>query len=130
MIAGVGTDIVEIARIQAALARHGEAFSRRVLTDEELAELGRRAAPDVFLAGRWAAKEAVSKALGVGIGEACAWRDIHVRNDSRGRAHVTLSGDAGRTAAGLGVRRVHVSISHEREYACATAILESADPVT
>ena len=77
-----------------------------------------------FYAGRWAAKEAVAKALGTGFGPKCSWTDIDISNDSQGRPIVTLSGVTAETARELGIDTWHISISHDREYACANAIAE------
>ena len=121
MIAGVGTDIAECARIEHMMLRYGESFLRRVLTREEFRECNGVS----YLAGRWCAKEALSKALGTGIGANCAFGDIHVlRDTASGRPVMTLSGSAKRTADALGVKRIHLSISHDKHYALATVILE------
>lgn len=122
MILGVGTDITDCARIEKSVERHGEHFLRRVLTDAEIAQYDGIS----YLAGRWCAKEALSKALGCGIGADCAFEDIQILRDSRtGRPVASLSGAAERTAAALGVKRIHVSISHEKLHAVATVILEN-----
>lgn len=126
MIIGVGTDIVEIARLQKSLERpSGERFLEHVFTQSEQAD-----APEserqkyAYFAGRWAAKESLSKALGTGIGSHCALREIEVLRNSNGKPEITLCGAAAETAAGLGIRRLHVSISHEQAYACAIVIAE------
>jgi len=129
MIVGLGSDIVEIERLAAVARRHGAHFLARVFTPAELAEAtGRGAAADAYHAGRWAVKEAVSKALGTGIGERCGWLDIETLNLESGRPATRLSGAAAATAAALGVERVHVSVSHERHHAVATVILEKLQP--
>ncbi len=125
MIVGIGTDLAECARIERLFKLHGEHFQRRVLTHEECAECDGIS----YLAGRWCAKEALAKALGTGIGAQCAFEDICVLRDSAsGRPVMTLSGNAKRTAEKLGVKRIHLSISHEKHYAVATVILERSDP--
>lgn len=122
---GIGTDIVETERLQKAIARSGEAFIKRFLTPAEqsiAAEKGQAAL--AFYAGRWAAKEAVSKLLGTGIGKDCSFQDITILNNEKGAPYVILSGAAGQRAAELGIRKIHLSISHERCYCVAAAIGE------
>jgi holo-[acyl-carrier protein] synthase len=128
MILGLGTDIVEVGRIRAMLERHAEAFLERVYTETERRDGAGRDDPAMFFASRWAAKEALSKALGCGIGRDCAWQDIAVRNDASGRPWLELGGAAAATAARLGASATHLSISHEKHYTCATVVLEGAPP--
>lgn len=124
MILGTGVDIIEVERVRNALDRHGDRFLEHVYSQEEQdaapAGLGRYA----YYAARWAAKEAVSKALGTGIGEDCGWKDVVVRRDPKGRPLVVLNGAAARCAARAGISRWHLSLSHERNLACAQAIAE------
>ena len=122
-IIGLGTDIVEIARIERMLAEYADDFCARVYTPEEMAIAGDRRGRIVFLAGRWAAKEAAAKALGCGIGADCAFTDINITRDDGGRPVLTFSGAAAAYAARLGVSAVKLSISHESRYAVATVIL-------
>ena len=122
MVIGLGNDITECARIQKALERHGDSFLNHFLTVREQAESGGRLS---YYAGRWAAKEAVSKALGCGIGEHCALTEIEILNDPAGKPEAALSGAAEQTARHLNVQRIHISISHERQYAAAVAVLET-----
>ena len=125
-IIGIGTDIVEIQRLQASIERCGDPFLAKVYTPEELADKPQnpqRAAE--YLAGRWAAKEAFAKALGTGIVDECRLNEISVRNEELSRRPVMLlSGNASATAFRLGVKHIHVSISHEKHYAVATVLLE------
>jgi holo-[acyl-carrier protein] synthase len=125
MVRGVGIDVVEVERIRQVLARHGARFLQRVMTAEELA--GAPPAPDKapYFAGRWAAKEAISKALGTGIGASCLWTDMSIRNHPSGQPYLILSGAAARTAARLHIRTFHISISHLKDIACACAVAES-----
>ncbi len=127
MISGIGTDIVVIDRITRAIKRHGDAFLEHVYTPAERAMAADRKDLPSFYAGRWAAKEALSKALGCGIGENCSWQDITVLNGSKGQPEVEITGSAKATADKLGVKSVHLSISHEKNLASATVILEQAD---
>jgi len=124
MIVGLGTDIVSIPRIEKLLERQGDAFLEQVYSPAEQAEGRRRVKAAEYFAGRWAAKEAMAKALGCGIGARCNMRDITTAISPSGKPETILEGRAAETAAGLGVKNIHVSISHEREYACATVILE------
>ncbi|HEX5467266.1 MAG TPA: holo-ACP synthase [Candidatus Limnocylindrales bacterium] len=113
----VGIDIVRVARIRAALQRFGARFARRVLTEDEQRYVRDRA--ETF-AGRWAAKEAVSKVLGLGV-RGVGWRDIEIVRLPTGQPAVRLSGRALRRADQLGMPSIAVSISHEQEYAVAVA---------
>ena len=125
MIIGIGTDIVETARIAETLSEHGEAFEERIFTDAERAEAAERKANAQYYAGRWAAKEAVSKALGCGFGPRCSWLDIEILNNIDGKPVVKLFRAAASTADAMaGKWSLHVSISHEKTHACAMAILE------
>jgi len=128
MILGLGTDIVEVRRIRELLARHADAFLERIYTAAERREGQGRDDPALFFASRWAAKEALSKALGCGIGRDCGWQEIAVRNDPSGRPRLELTGAAAATAARLGATAVHLSLSHEKLYTCATVVLEGDGP--
>ncbi len=113
----LGIDIIRVARIEGTLARFGRRFSLRVLTDAEDRYVRDR--PET-LAGRWAAKEAVSKVLGLGV-RGIGWRDIEIQRLPTGQPAVRLHGRAARRAEQLGMERIAVSISHEAEYAVAVA---------
>ncbi len=128
MIVGSGIDVIAIARIERALARSGERFARRVFAGQEIAacRLRRRAAP--HFAVRFAAKEAVMKALGTGWAEGVRWVDIETIPDSDGRQDqlaLALHGRAAELAARLGGNRVHLAISRTRSHAVALVLLES-----
>lgn len=122
MIAGIGTDIVEIVRIGQMIQRHGEHFLRRVFTDDEIQYCQRRRESYQHFAGRWAAKEAVMKVLGTGFVRGISWREIEVCSSTSGRPVVTLHGGTREFARARGVGELLISISHCREYATATAI--------
>lgn len=126
MIRGIGSDVLEVSRMAASLARRGEALAQRLLAREELDEYRRHARPHRFLAKRFAAKEAVLKALGTGLREGIRWRDIRVAHDRRGKPEVVLAGAAAERLAGLDAARVWLSISDERDYVLAFAILEAS----
>jgi holo-[acyl-carrier protein] synthase len=113
----LGIDIIRVDRIRQTLERFGTRFSRRVLTPAEQRYVRDR--PPTF-AGRWAAKEAVSKVLGLGV-RGIGWRDIEVERLPTGQPAVRLHGRAARRAEQLGMERVALSISHEAEYAVAIA---------
>lgn len=123
-----GVDLIEIARIQQAVARWGERFLRRVFTGAELARYRERLPS---LAARWAAKEAVAKVLGVGMrglgaagrsAQAVAWTEIEVLGDAQGRPVVQLYGRAAMRAQELGVLELSLSLSHTREHAIACVV--------
>ena len=113
----LGIDIIKVERIRAAIERFGSRFSGRVLTSAE----GRyvRDRPETF-AGRWAAKEAVSKVLGLGV-RGIGWRDIEIERLPTGQPSVRLHGRAAARAEQLGMARIAVSITHESDYAVAIA---------
>jgi holo-[acyl-carrier protein] synthase len=124
MIYGVGTDIVHIKRIEKIYNAHGERFIRRILSDGERARIPERN-PHRFIAGRFAAKEAIFKAAG-GKG-AIGFKDIAILNDSAGRPfieHAECIRELLPSRSGEGRLKVFISISHEREYALAVAIIE------
>jgi holo-[acyl-carrier protein] synthase len=124
-ILGVGTDIVECLRIARMIERHGELFITRVYTDHEIEYCSARKAATQHYAGRWAAKEAVLKALGTGWRRGISWRDIEIRNDRHGSPSVHLRGGARDASDQAGIRHMHVSISHCRSHAMACAVAES-----
>ena len=124
MARGIGIDAIEVSRITAARNRLGTPFERRVLSPAEADLLARSATPDLFLAGRFAAKEAVMKVLGTGWAQGVRFRDIEVLKDSQGVPVVHLEGEAALRARALGVRQVLVTITHTKEMAIAAAVGE------
>jgi holo-[acyl-carrier protein] synthase len=116
-VIGIGTDIVECLRVAKMIERHGELFLTRVFTPHEIDYCTARKAATQHYAGRFAAKEAVLKALGTGWTRGIHWRDIEVQNEMGGRPKITLSG----AARQLG-DRLHISISHCRTHATAYAL--------
>ena len=114
MIRGLGTDIVEIVRIGEMIERHGELFLQRVYTEQEVAYCQKRSSSYQHFAGRWAAKEAVLKALGTGWAKGIAWRDIEVISLASGQPRVNVYG--------AGISGYLVSISHCRSHATAAAV--------
>lgn len=124
MIVGLGIDVIEVERMQRTIARYDAHFLDHVFSAEEQAAGPSGAGRAAYYAGRWAAKEAVAKALGTGIGRQCAWKDIRVDNGASGQPQVTLRDRAAASADAKGVRSIHLSISHERRLACAVVVLE------
>jgi holo-[acyl-carrier protein] synthase len=120
-----GVDLIEIARVERALSRHGDRFLERVFTPVELLYARQRTAE---LAARFAAKEAVSKALGVGMRmiarDGIRWRDVEVVNDGRGKPVVRLSGRAAERAEELELSEWAVSLSHARDHAIAFVVAQ------
>lgn len=127
-VLGIGTDITECLRIAQMIERHGELFVGRVYTPHEIEYCRSRRMATQHFAGRWAAKEAVLKALGTGWKRGISWRDVEVRNLPGGRPVAMLSGGTQEVAEALGIRCVLVSISHCRSHATAYAIALSEFP--
>jgi holo-[acyl-carrier protein] synthase len=121
-LVGVGTDIVECSRIGTMIERHGEHFLQRVYTAREIAYCHAHKAFIERFAGRWAAKEAILKALGTGWQRGISWRDVEVRNEPDGRPVVRLGGAASARARQLQIADILVSISHCRSFAVAYAL--------
>jgi holo-[acyl-carrier protein] synthase len=131
MIAGIGTDICDLRRIRATLERRGERFAERVLGEQELAVFrARRARVEQrgvsYLATRFSAKEAFSKAIGLGIRSPMGWQACQILNEAGGRPRIHLSGAL---AEWFGARRwrAHVSVSDEADYAAAFVVIETLD---
>lgn len=123
MILGVGTDIVSIARIAAAIDRT-PALAQRILTAAELEQFNASSAPVRFLAKRFAAKEAGVKALGTGIGNGVGWQHLEVSHNELGRPRLTVSLRAAELAAEMGITHWHLSYSDESDYVVAQVIAE------
>jgi holo-[acyl-carrier protein] synthase len=123
MIVGIGTDLLEIARMEQALARTPR-LPERILTPAELNAYRSHARPALFLAKRFAAKEAAVKALGTGIGRGISWQHFEVSHDPLGRPLLQVSGAAASRAAQLGIRAWHLSYTDERAYVSAFVIAE------
>ena len=132
MIYGIGTDICDIRRIRASLARHGERFAQRILSDGELATWTERSArwPDrgvSYLATRFSAKEAFSKAIGLGMRMPMTWRNCEITKVSSGKPEIVLHGalkdwfDARQLSA-------HVSVTDETDYAASFCVVEKKAP--
>jgi holo-[acyl-carrier protein] synthase len=127
-IIGIGTDIVECLRIAQMIERHGEQFINRVYTDREIEYCRARRMATQHFAGRWAAKEAVMKALGTGWIRGINWRDIEIGNDAGGRPVVSMRGGVRDVVESLEISEMLVSISHCRSHAVAYAIAVGEEP--
>jgi len=125
MIAGIGTDILEISRITKAMARTPR-LPQRILTPRELERFNSSKDQPRFLAKRFAAKEAVAKALGTGIGRGVSWQHMEITRNTDGRPLMQLTGGARQKADQMNVASVHLSYSDEREYVVAFAVLDVA----
>ena len=127
MIYGVGTDIVNIDRIQKIILKNRESFIKRVLTEHEQALFANKADSAAFCAKRFAAKEAFAKALGTGIGRVVSFQDLTVRNNDNGKPHFIPSEKLRLYLLEKGVKQAHLSISDESQYAVAFVVLEVID---
>ena len=122
-ILGTGIDLVENQRIAASLEKFGERFLRRIFTPDEVAYCATFPNPVPHYAARFAAKEAVSKAFGTGIGKAMGWTEIEIYKNEAGAPLVRLHGGAAELARRRGVREIHVSLTHTDGHAAAHALL-------
>jgi holo-[acyl-carrier protein] synthase len=125
MVIGLGSDLIEIARIAASIERFGDRFLHRVFTTGEIAYCRRKKNAAESFAARFAAKEAGAKALGTGISNGIAWPEIEVRREPSGRPTLHFSGRARLRADALGVSRTSLTLTHSRELAMAVVIVES-----
>jgi len=126
MIVGIGTDICQLSRIEKLLkSSKREAFLKKTFTNEEVEALPSINREVSYFAGRWAAKEAVAKSLGTGFGAHCRWLDITIRKNDKGAPQVILKDLTKETAESMNIERIHVSISHEKDYATAFCVAES-----
>jgi holo-[acyl-carrier protein] synthase len=121
-IIGIGTDITECLRIARMIERYGELFINRVYTPEEIKYCQNRRQATQHYTGRWAAKEAILKALGTGWRKGISWRDIEVRNEPGGKPVVAVRGGVKDVVEQLEVADIYVTISHCRTHATATAV--------
>jgi holo-[acyl-carrier protein] synthase len=124
MVIGLGTDLIEIARVQQSLDRFGERFMQKVFTDGEIAYCQRKKHSAESFASRFAAKEAAAKALGTGISRGISWKEIEVRRAPGERPTLHLSGRAAERAAAMGIRNMHLSLTHSRDVAMAVVAAE------
>jgi holo-[acyl-carrier protein] synthase len=129
LVLGVGIDIVEIARVRRLMERWQDRFLKRVFTEEELSYALRRHDPAEHLAARFAAKEATLKALGTGLSMGVRWREMEVRRPRGQRPTLALSGRTAELGEARGIRRLHVSLTHDAGLAVAQVLAEGEDPV-
>ncbi len=125
MVLGLGTDLIEIARVQQSLDRFGERFMHKVFTEGEIAYCQQKKQAAESFAARFAAKEAAAKALGTGISRGIMWKEIEVRRKPGERPILHLSGRAAERAAAMGVRNLQLSLTHSREVAMAVVLAEN-----
>ncbi len=125
MITGTGVDIIELERMRNMESRYGLRFLRKVFTDSEISYCQSKLKSWQHFAGRFAVKEAVLKCLGTGIQDGIGWKDVEVSNDVLGAPSAKLTGGAEERAAELGVKKIHISISHGDSSAIAQAIAEA-----
>jgi holo-[acyl-carrier protein] synthase len=125
MIVGIGVDIAETARMEKLIAKYGQRFARRILTADELLEFDRRKHSSSYLATRFAAKEAVAKALGTGIGKQLGFHSVQIDNDSQGKPLLRFLGSAVDLIAGLDINNAMISLSDEKHYVVAMVVLET-----
>ncbi|MBA3832527.1 MAG: holo-ACP synthase [Chthoniobacterales bacterium] len=126
-ILGIGIDLVDCDRIENSIQRFGDRFLQRVFTAGEIAYAQSMKFPARHLAARFAAKEALSKAFGTGIGKSMGWRDLDVQKKESGEPFVALSGGAEKMAKERGVGNIWISLSHTEEIGMATIILEARE---
>lgn len=120
-VIGIGTDIVQCQRIATMIEKHGDTFLNRVYTNREIDYCGGRKSCIQHYSGRWAAKEAILKALGTGWARGVQWTDIEVVNDGGGKPSVNIGGEAHVLCQRMGIKEVLISISHCNDYATAFA---------
>lgn len=119
MIKGIGTDIIEVKRIRKLMEDYGERFFTRILTDNEINYCTKFSKPDLHFAGRFASKEAYSKAIGTGIGKNFSWKNIEILNDEKGKPYIVhlMENEYSKY-------KFEISISHTEDYACAVVTCE------
>jgi len=123
MILGTGIDIIEVARIASSHEKFGERFVNRILLPDEIAYCQSHKNPAPFIAARFAAKEAISKAFGTGIGAALGWQDMEIRRKESGEPFVVLHGKGETLFASRRAKQLFISLSHTQNYAAASAVL-------
>ena len=124
MIVGIGTDIVAVARMASGIEKYGERFASRILSSDEFKIFSQHTNQAHHLAKRFAAKEAVVKALGCGFRDGISMRQVEISNDPLGKPQVTLYNKAAERAGNMGVTEILLSLSDEREYAVAYVVAQ------
>lgn len=124
MILGVGIDIIDIPRVKSIVEEYGDGFFSKLFTQNEIEYCNSKKNPEINFGARFAAKEALLKALGTGLRGEIQWKEIEVIHDNMGKPTINLNGHAADSAHELGVARVNLSLSHTKKYAVAVVILE------
>ena len=120
---GIGIDVVEVSRIKSSLDEFGERFLAKLFTDSEQEYCQKQKRPELHFAARFAAKEAIAKAFGTGIGKEVGWLDMEILRKPSGEPEVKLTGSAKDSAEAKGVSQVMVSLTHAKHYAAANAVI-------
>lgn len=121
-VLGIGIDVVEVARIESSMSEFGDRFAEKVFTEAERRYCQSQRRPEIHYAARFAAKEAVSKAFGTGIGKDLGWLDMEIVRKESGEPELVLSGAGLAFAEGKGIAKVMISLTHARHYAAANAV--------
>ena len=121
-IYGIGIDVVEVGRIASSMGEFGERFTHRIFTEAERKYCAAKAKPELHYAARFAAKEAVAKALGTGIGKQVSWLDLEVTRGENGEPSLAITGSARQFCQQNGIADIKISLTHARDYAAANAI--------
>lgn len=124
MIYGIGTDLVEIGRMEKIIQRWGERFTEKVYSQNEIDYCTRKAYPAIHYAARFAAKESFLKSLGIGLGMGVSLKDIEVINNAQGSPQLKMNERIRKVLDTHGITSVHISMTHTREHAHAVVILE------
>jgi holo-[acyl-carrier protein] synthase len=127
MIYGIGVDLVSISRIERVILRWGDGFVRRVFTPDEIDFCSQRSSSFSAFALRFAAKEAFSKAIGLGMRKGLKWRDIEIFNYPSGKPGLTIHGKSSEICQEMGVTGIHLSLSDEGDYGVAMVVMEKGD---
>lgn len=122
-IFGIGIDVVEVERIASSMAEFGERFASKIFTESERVYCESQKNPSIHYAARFAAKEAIAKAMGTGIGKDLAWLDMEIRRKESGEPEVFLSGDGQAFAESHQIKEVKISLTHAEHYAAANAVV-------
>ena len=125
-IYGIGIDLVEVERVVAAMEKHGDVWLKKIFTEAERAYCDGQHEPAIHYAARFAAKEAVAKAFGTGIGKNAALQDLEVVNSDNGAPKMLLHGDAKDFAKEQGIAHVLISLTHTKDHAAANAVAETS----
>lgn len=124
MIHGTGVDIIEIARIQKSIQKYSGKFEERVFTTREIDYCRSKAEPFKHFAARFAAKEAILKSMGTGMADGITWKDMEILNQESGRPVLSLTGRGKDVFNSLNLKNIHISMTHDKQYAVAQAIAE------